>query len=464
MQVLSMLHESELKQNNEYRELRRALLMTEEKREEMEGHLKHAIQTCQKQMEFASMQTDELQSRLAENLAKNECLSTEVLECQERMKQSQSTIARLSKDVGILETKEKDYRLRSEALEEELSQERVKSRDKVKKVTTKLTSENKKLKRNLEARLKEMEQENEGLRKALDSIASKISKFSAKNTPVESKTRPMDMEMGTPPLACELSASSLEDSDEIGDECILEDDYPVDETLPEESSLNPESSFTDSLARKNSVTEELSPAKVATNQLLESPPIVESPVKSDLINLDSPIFSDTSEKSVSKFIEAEEVRTSPKSMPSGISTSISDLNVLDLQNSSAEMDFVQERNEAVSLSKTMSMSDDAENIVEQVEESIKAHPLPLQESETNSDYIHDQEDRMGELMKSKHQTSESEEMHNNFSRTTTTMGGGKRIAALPPMESETRYSGFQEAATVADYESQDWWNSIHMQC
>ena len=154
MQVLSMLHESELKQNNEYRELRRALLMTEEKREEMEGHLKHAIQTCQKQMEFASMQTDELQSRLAENLAKNECLSTEVLECQERMKQSQSTIARLSKDVGILETKEKDYRLRSEALEEELSQERVKSRDKVKKVTTKLTSENKKLKRNLEARLK----------------------------------------------------------------------------------------------------------------------------------------------------------------------------------------------------------------------------------------------------------------------------------------------------------------------
>ena len=45
MQVLSMLHESELKQNNEYRELRRALLMTEEKREEMEGHLKHAIQT-----------------------------------------------------------------------------------------------------------------------------------------------------------------------------------------------------------------------------------------------------------------------------------------------------------------------------------------------------------------------------------------------------------------------------------
>ena len=104
MQVLSMLHESELKQNNEYRELRRALLMTEEKREEMEGHLKHAIQTCQKQMEFASMQTDELQSRLAENLAKNECLSTEVLECQERMKQSQSTIARLSKDVGILET------------------------------------------------------------------------------------------------------------------------------------------------------------------------------------------------------------------------------------------------------------------------------------------------------------------------------------------------------------------------
>merc|ERR1739848_608761 len=275
------------------------------------------------------MQTDELQSRLAENLAKNECLSTEVLECQERMKQSQSTIARLSKDVGILETKDKDYRLRSEALEEELSQERVKSRDKVKKVTTKLTSENKKLKRN-EARLKEMEQENEGLRKALDSIASKISKFSAKNTPVESKTRPMDMEMGTPPLACELSASSLEDSDEIGDECILEDDYPVDETLPEESSLNPESSFTDSLARKNSVTEELSPAKVATNHLLESPPIVESPVKSDLINLDSPIFSDTSEKSVSKFIEAEEVRTSPKSMPSGISTSISDLNVLEL--------------------------------------------------------------------------------------------------------------------------------------
>eukprot|EP00216_Chloropicon_sp_CCMP2111_P001237 CAMPEP_0198241290 /NCGR_PEP_ID=MMETSP1446-20131203/6131_1 /TAXON_ID=1461542 ORGANISM="Unidentified sp, Strain CCMP2111" /NCGR_SAMPLE_ID=MMETSP1446 /ASSEMBLY_ACC=CAM_ASM_001112 /LENGTH=619 /DNA_ID=CAMNT_0043924101 /DNA_START=1 /DNA_END=1860 /DNA_ORIENTATION=+ len=205
VQVLSLLHQSDIKQRSENRDLRKALIFTEEKYGEMEGHLKHAVQTCQKQMDFAAKQIDDMQAKLVESLAKNECLSTELLEYKEINKRLQATVARIGKDKENLENRTADLKLKSAGMEKQISQDRIKHKEKVKKITSELTAENRKLKASLESRIKELEEESQGLHGALDSIASKINRFSAKNSPV--------LAADERPLYGENSASSVVQSD-----------------------------------------------------------------------------------------------------------------------------------------------------------------------------------------------------------------------------------------------------------
>ena len=452
VQVLSILHELELKQKNEHRELRRALLQTEEKREEMEGHLKHAIQTCQKQMEFSSQQTDELQARLAESLATSECLSTEVMEYQEINKRAQSTIASLTKDRDMLETKERDFRLRSEVLEQELAQERIRNQEKIDKLSAKLTSENKKLRKKMEARLSEVEEENEGLRKALDSIASKISQFSAKNTPVSVKVKSAvngkeETALNSPPeTAADSGPCSIGDSENDNDsvqstsEYMLDGDYPMDKTLEEESMLMSSMENSDSMRFEKSSVKEEDPQEQSYL------PLMESPVQSNLINLDSPLFSGCSEKSVStKLVDAEGVASSPKSEPSAsmqLPSSFSDTSLDQMQE-----DFQSKEN--FPLPQTRSVGEETDVVQEEhVSHPVKTHALE-EESFAADGYS---EERLAAVGKGKAAVNISEHKELNRLSKTTKTAGGKRVAPM-----------MFDREEEADYESEDWWNSFTMQ-
>jgi len=483
VQVVSLLHESELKQRNEHRELRRALLMTEEKREEMEGHLKQAIQTCQKQMEFASQQTDELQSRLAENLARNECLSTEVLECQELNKQSQATIARLSRDLGVVETREIDASKRVASLESQLREEQLQAKAKVKKVTAKLTGENKKLRKQMESRLREVEEENEGLRKALDSIASKISQFSARNSPaVAAKVKPVE-EMLEAALS---SPCSVADSVESSDSVLLADpeDYAVDETLPGAIIAEEPAMAEAEEDAKHDVTEEFDDS-IEIGALLEDPASVvdsESPVKSDLIDLDSPLFSATN--CVDSYIEAEDVGSSPKSEPSGFTASVSGMNLLSVQDSlTCEEVSGPERSDVIfSPGKEDEMACESQDQADEEDqaaaeetdgsEGVAVHPL--QERELN---IPEEAAEVAgaDIPAMKAKAKEMGFEGNGFAAARKTLGGGKRVTGFKPSEmdemfGETDMQGklplgrmSHDLKVEADYESEDWWNSFTME-
>jgi hypothetical protein len=455
VQVLSILHELELKQRNEHRELRRALLQTEEKREEMEGHLKHAIQTCQKQMEFATQQTDDLQARLAESLATSECLSTEVMEYQEINKRAHGTIERLTKDRDMLEAKERDFRLRSEVLEQEMAQERIKSKEKMDRISAKLKSENKKLRKNMEVRLSEVEEENEGLRKALDSIASKISQFSAKNTPVSVKVKSVTnnneeeetlLEAADSGPCSSIGKMSDNDNDSSvqstneDDEYTLDGaDYPVDKTLEEESRHKHErvsSLLMSSMENEDSIRMQES---IAKEDLQESPeidpdqeqsylPLMESPVQSNLINLDSPLYSTYSQKSVStKLVDTEGVASSPKSEPSASMVfSISD----------TSLDQMQREEDHSSTSHV-----------------VETHVLQEDSFRADDDAEYGEEDSLAVVGKGKAAVNAREHKElSKISKTTKTAAGGKRVAP-------TMFSRGEEA----DYESEDWWNSFTMQ-
>ncbi|QDZ18070.1 hypothetical protein HOP50_01g05740 [Chloropicon primus] len=438
VQVLSMAIEREMKLKSEHREVRKALLLTEEKREEAEGQYKHAIQTCQKQMELAAQQTDELQARLAENLATNECLSTEVLEYQEINKRSHAAVARLERDVSTLETKERDGRRKCEALEDTLAEERAKAKERLRKQKEKSASENRKLKRQMEARLRELEEENEGLRKALDSIASKISQFSARNTPVAA-ARPragsasagsgeggfdsLSEGTNTPTLSAE------EDGLELNREYPLEDDYPVDATLLTDGEDCPDS-------------------KIALIELDAEP--TELTAREDPSDLKPEESAAEEERVVAQAIEGEggkgevgdTARESPSVQPS------STLESLGIENSESSDLF------ETSFEDEVQTTEVAKQAKTEVEMFKQQEPKPYHQESLYPVQFDAKKVKGGSGLQEARASAEMP-FHKK------TLGGGKRISALPP--AAAMMGGDDGAEYENKFESEDWWNSFTMQ-
>lgn len=441
VQVCSMVTEREMRQKSEVREIRRALLMTEEKREEMEAHLNHAVQTCQKQMEFSTQQTDELQARLAENLATNECLATEVQEYQEINKRSREAIGRLTKDRDLLEVREREARRRVDLLEERFTQERVKSRDRLKRHKERSVSETKKLKSQMESALRAAEEENEGLRKALDSIASKISQFSARNSPAPQMAASLSSDSGhfdgkSSPTAAASGAGSAEDSgsemDFSDEDCLVYDTYPVDTTLLEDED------------------------EEAVGEAKEAEPRAPQPLPQ--------LAEDEILRLMGKLPEGQEEEKEYPSMIDLDPNHSASLESTDRdQGSQGPEEESEDANEA--------RHAETEPTVADLQKSL--HSLVMEQSESSSIFDNSAEEVAQDkgyeaevgfkaavaaptAPMAKAGAKEVPEVDLNplgesagFTRTG--FGGGKRVSALPVQEDD------------ADYESEDWWNSFTMQ-
>ena len=411
VQVASMMTDRELRRKHEVREIRQALLMTEEKREEAEDQYKHALGTCQAQMEMAARQHDELRARLAENLATNECLSTEVLEHREIQKRSQATVRRLTQDTDSLKQRERTLRDRLEQLEETRSVERSRAKDKLRRQKEKYADERRKLRGEMTARIIELEEENEGLRKALDSIASKISQFSAKNSPAVAP-RPAHSaeegevveEEGRTPVDGSVSSISLEDFGAMDDEDFpsLEEDYPIDPTLAS----------------------------------------------------DEPEAEEIQDEEVEGLEEVDLGEASPEPQ--------STLQMLGLENSESSDIFAEESSAPADVDQAAA----EEEVIEEVQEPEQEQVVVAQEESPAAQVI--VEEGLGALqqaggpvkakaMAAAEALGKSVDLPYQNART---MGGGKRVSALPPslVEGEDR-GEFGDNK----FESEDWWNSFTMQ-